>query len=413
MHGVVLSSATGDVLRPAVIWADTRSTSSLRDYDRLDPGLKQQLANPLVTGMAGPTLLWLRDHEPDVYSRARWALQPKDWLRLVLTGVAASEPSDASATLLYDLEGDTWFWDLVDQLGLRRDMLPPLLPSGAEAGRLSKHAAASLGLLAGLPVASGAGDTAAAAVGTGLLAPGTAQVTVGTAGQIVMIRDSPIVDSTRRTHLFRAATSVGWYAMGAVQNVGLALEWVRAVLGVEWETVYEEAFSVPAGAQGLTFLPHLTGERTPHMDAAARGSWSGLALHHSRAHLLRAALEGVAFSLREALDALEATGSTVPELRLAGGGSTHEAWRQMLADVLQRPLLAVPESAASARGAALLGGMAAGVYAGFDEIAALSPAPVPVARPDAQLEQSYRDAYERFRDLYGRLRGWRCQGLAS
>jgi xylulokinase len=373
---------------------------------KLDEDLKRRLGNPVVTGMAGPTLLWLRDNEPEVYARARWALQPKDWLRLALTGEVATEPSDASATLLYDLDGDTWLWDVVDRLGLRPDLLPPLVPSGAEAGSLSDTAAARLGLRLGLPVAAGAADTAAAAIGTGLLAPGMAQITVGTAGQIVAIRDSPVVDETHRTHLYRRATPTGWYAMGAVQNVGLALEWVRGALGVEWETLYREAFSVPVGAEGLTFLPHLTGERTPHMDAAARGSWSGIALHHTRAHLLRAALEGVAFSLREALDALEATGMSIPELRLAGGGSTHESWRQMLADVLQRPLLAVPESAASARGAALLGGIAAGVLGGFDEIAAISPLPVPVAQPNGRWKESYRGAYDRFRDLYVRLHQW-------
>lgn len=405
MHGVVLSGADATPVRPAILWADTRSAPQLELYRALDPDLSRGLANPLVTGMAGPSLLWLRDHEPDAYRSARWALQAKDWIRLVLTGEAGTEPSDASATLLYDLIADTWAEPAVEALGLRTDLLPPIIPSAQMAGTLTNAAAGHLGLRPGLVVAAGAADTAAAALGSGLLQPGAVQLTVGSAGQIVTMRDKPVLDPTRRTHLYRAAAPARWYTMAAVQNVGLALEWVRGVLNVTWDQVYSESFSIPPGAEGVTFLPYLTGERTPHMDPNTFGSWSGIRLHHTRAHLLRAALEGVAFALRDALEALEATGLRVPKLRLAGGGSLLQPWRQMLADILQRPLSAVQESDASARGAALLAGLATGVYASAMDTLSIAPSSALVATPGKQAPR-YADAYLRYRELYPNLRGW-------
>jgi xylulokinase len=402
MHGVVLTEASGRPGRPAILWPDTRSLPQLDEYRHLDEQQRHGLANPYVTGMAGPSLLWLREHEPHIYATARWALQPKDWFRLQLTGEVATDPSDASATLLFDLIQDDWAWDVVETLQLRADLLAPILPSGSVAGSLRPDVARVLGLPAGIPVATGAGDTAAAALGTGLLVPDLGQLTVGTAGQIVALLDQPDPDPTWRTHLYRAATPGRWYAMAAMQNVGLALEWVRRVLGVTWSQVYDEAFTVPAGAGGATFLPYLTGERTPVLDPEAHGAWVGLSLHHSRAHLLRAALEGVACALREGLEALEARGLALPELRLAGGGTVEPAWRTMLADVLQRPLHIVSNPAASARGAALLAGIAVGVYA--DEQATLPLAPALEQTIEPSVESThYEETYRRYQALYPHL----------
>src|SRR5215216_7569588 len=321
MHGVVLADKLGLPLRPAVLWADARSGTELAAYRRLDKDLGRRLANPPAVGMAGPSLLWLRDHAPDTYTSARWALQPKDWLRMRMTGEAATEPSDASATLLYDLLADDWAYAVAENLGLRTDLLPPLVPSACVGGTLEGGAASELELREGLPAAAGAADTAAAMLGTGLVRPGPVQLTVGTGGQVVTPKEGPEPDSNGRTHLYRAALPGLWYSMAAVQNVGLALEWVRKVIGVSWKDVYEEAFVVPQGSGGITFLPYLSGERTPRFDPGARGAWTGLGLDHTRGHLLRAALEGVAFALREALEALEDLGTIVPELRLAGGGT--------------------------------------------------------------------------------------------
>ena len=384
MHGVVLADERGRSSRPAVLWADTRSGEQLASYRGLDESTRRRLANPPAVGMAGPSLLWLRDHEPEVYASARWALQPKDWLRLRLTGEAAAEPSDASATLLYDLQSDGWAYPVIEALGLRADFFAPLVASDAVAGVLTREAAGSLGLWAGLPVAAGAADTAAAMLGGGLLRPGPVQLTVGTGAQIVTPRSSPEADPSGRTHLYRAAIPGLWYSMAAIQNAGLALEWARKTLGATWDDVYEEAFAAPPGAGGVVFLPYLSGERTPRFDPDARGAWTGLSLDHTRGHLLRAALEGVAFALREGLEALQDAGIAVPELRLAGGGTTGEPWRQLLADVLDRPLRLLPDEiapVASARGAAFLAGLASGAYRTSEDTLAFAPVPVRFVEP--------------------------------
>src|SRR5215210_2907338 len=402
MHGVVLVDKLGLPLRPAVLWADARSGEELAAYRALDEDLGRRLANPPAVGMAGPSLLWLRDREPETYTSARWALQPKDWLRMRMTGEAATEPSDASATLLYDLPADDWSYATVEKLGLRAELLAPLVPSACVAGTLRGEAAGELGLREGLPVAAGAADTAAAMLGSGLLRPGPVQLTIGTGGQIVTPKRGPDPDPHGRTHLYRAAVPGLWYSMAAVQNAGLALEWVRRVLGASWEDVYEEAFAVSPGSGGVAFLPYLSGERTPRFDPGARGAWTGLGLDHTRGHLLRAALEGVAFAMREDL------GIDAPGLRLAGGGaggSAGEPWRQLLADVLGRPLWLLPDeisSVASARGAALLAGLASGVYPAAEDTLSLMPEPERSISPGGA---DYEVAYEHYREPYPRLYG--------
>lgn len=404
MHGVVLCDEDGSPLRPAILWADTRSVDELRSYRELPEHLRLRLANPPYTGMAGPSLLWLRSNEPDIYRSARHALQPKDWLRLQLTGSVRAEPSDASATLLFDVTDDRWSHEVISALGLERDLVAPLVPSASVAGELHKRSALELGLAPGTPVAAGAADTAAAGLGTGVVDPGAVQLTVGTGAQIVAPKAEPTVDHTLRTHLYCAAAPERWYAMAAVQNAGLALEWVRKVMAISWEQYYAESFAAPPGSGGVVFIPHLTGERTPHLDPEARGAWAGVSLNHGRPNLLRAALEGVAFAIREALDALEATGLEVASLRLAGGGSLDPRWRQLLADVLGRPLFAVPDAAASGRGAALLGGIASGELS-YEDVKALAPPTQLAAAPvDSDL---YTEPYSVFSRSFRGLRDGR------
>ncbi len=401
MHGLVLCTADGEALRPAILWADTRSSPELAAYRSLSKEQRQTLANPLTTGMAGPSLLWLKRHETATYHAADWALQPKDWLRLRLCGEAASEPSDASATLLYDLFADNWAFEIIAALGLRKELLPRLIPSGAVAGYLSAEAAKELGLPAGLPVAAGAADTAAAMLGSGLLKPGVMQLTIGSGAQIVVAKNNALADPKLITHLYRAAAPRRYYAMAALQNAGVALEWQRKILGLTWPEVYQEAWAVPAGCEGLSFLPYLTGERTPHLNPQARGAWVGLGLVHQRGHLARAALEGVAFSIREALAALEQAGNQATELRLAGGGTLEPGWRQLLADVLERPLLISSIADASARGAALLAGIALGIYQDAFETLSLAPKTQAVIEPEPN--PALKEAWLRFRSLYPRL----------
>ena len=426
MHGLVLASADGEALRPALLWADSRATGSLRAYRLLGSRALARLANPLAPGMTGPMLVWIAENEPRTYAEARWALPPKDWLRARLTGEVHAEPSDASATLLYDVIGDRWDLEVVSGLGLEAGLLAPLLPSaGAPAGHLVAQAATDLGLPAGIPVAAGAGDTAAAALGSGI-GPGDIQLTVGTGAQVIRPITAPVSRADAGVNLYRSATPDGWYHMGATVSAGLSLNWVREVMNATWEELYASA---DRPGQGPIFVPHLSGERTPYSDPALRGSWSSLSLADDRTSLLRSALEGTAFAIRDALDALlkgqglkgqglegqgledqGLEGQRPPCLRLAGGGTLAAGWRQLLADVLGWPLYAVDVPAASGRGAALLGAHAAGLLS-FDDIQGpLAPPARLSAEPDPTAAAFHAERYARFRRIVSALRERSTEG---
>jgi xylulokinase len=395
MHGLVLTAADGAALRPAMLWADSRATGCLAAYRRLPPAARARLANPLAPGMAGPMLAWLAAHEPGTYRAARWALAPKDWLRSRLTGEVHAEPSDASATLLYDVPGDRWDLEVVSALGLSADLLAPLLPAaGSPAGRLTAAAGAELGLPAGLPVAAGAGDTAAAALGSGI-GPGDLQLTVGTGAQVIRPVTAPASRAEAGVHLYRSATPAGWYQMGATVSAGLSLNWVRETMNATWAELYASA-ERPARPHDPVFVPHLSGERTPYLDPGLRGAWPGLSLAGDRASLLRSALEGAAFAIRDALDALLG-GDRPGRLRLAGGGTLAAGWRQLLADVLGLPLYAVDVPAASGRGAALLGAQGAGLLSLADIEGPLAPPARLVAEPDPAAAAFHAERHARFR----------------
>jgi xylulokinase len=399
MHGVTLCDAAGAPLRPALLWLDGRSAETLSRYPQ---GSERTTGNAVSAGMTGPALLWLAEHEAATLRAARWALLAKDWLRLRLTGDAATDPSDATGTLLADQDGK-WDERLVAALGVRRDLLPPVVPSAAAGGRLAEPAARELGLPAGVPVAVGAGDTLAAALGSGLVQDGAAQLAVGTSAQVLVVR-AAWPGFSPELNVFRSASPEGlprWCLMAAMLNGGQAIDWARRALGLGWDEAFERAFAAGPERSQAAFLPYLTGERTPWMDPTVRGAWVGLGPDDDAGTLMRAALEGVAFGIRAGLDALREHGASVGRLRLSGGGTVHPAWRQLLADALEVPLDAVACPNASARGAALLGGLAAGRFAARD-LPALAPAAEPAAEPRASLA----DDYGRFRELYGRMRGW-------
>jgi xylulokinase len=395
MHGLVLADEAGRPLRHALLWPDARAAAEAAAFRRLPGPRRAALANPIVPGMTGPLLAWVARHEPQAYRRARWAMLPKDWLRQRLTGTAATDPSDASATLLWDLPADRWADDVAAAVGLEPGLLPPVVASGEPAGTLRADAAEALGLAAGVPVAAGAADTAAALLATGLADAAEVQLSVGTGGQIVRPVARPAPAPAPRTHLYRAAAPRRWYAMAAVQNAGLALDWVRRTLQAGWPELYAAARAGPPGALGVTFVPHLTGERTPVLRSDARGAWAGLGLAADRTTLLQAAVEGVAFALRHALEALP--GPRPDRLRLAGGGTLDPGFRALLADVLGAELRPVELRSASAVGAALLAA----------EAAALPPPAVPLGagEPVAPSARSaaYDEAFARYLRLVGRL----------
>jgi len=398
MHGVVLVNSDGKPLRPAILWPDARAQDELKTYQALPAPVRLRLANPLVPGMAGPILAWVARQESDTYQAAASALQPKDWLRLRLTGETATDPSDASATLLYDLLADEWAEDVIEILGLKRELFAAIRPSDATGGGLSKFAAEAMNLPAGIPVAIGAGDTAAAAVGTGLLEPGQIQVTMGTGAQVIQLYREPLADPNGRVHLYRSADRDTWYGMAAVQNGGLALDWVRRALGTHWEELYACAERAAPGTEGLVFLPFLVHERAHQPNSQAGGAFLGLRSSHRREDMLQAALEGVALGIRVALEALPGA-EMATSLRVAWGGSVNQLWRQMLANVLGRQLVAVDVPGASSRGAALLGGVASGKWATVRETAKVVPPTQTVAIPDPKKVELYDKVFAKYLKL--------------
>lgn len=406
MHGLVLLDDAGRPVRNALTWADGRAAGQLPAWRALPPDARARLANPLVPGMFGPLLGWVRDHDPSAFAAARWAVLPKDWLRSKLIGVPTAEtvtdPSDASATLLWDLPGDRWAVDVAGRLGLDVARLPSVVESADVVGRVHRGVATELGLPAPAVVVAGGGDTAAALLGTGL-PDGDTQLTVGTGAQLVRPVAGPIpVGADPVTHLYRAAEPERWYVMAAVQNAGLALDWARTVLGATWA---ELEAALTAGAAGAgpgagrlpVFVPYLTGERTPVLDDAVRARLDGLDLGHTRAELLGAVQLGVACVIRHALDALP--GTRPEHVRLAGGGTAAPAMRQLLADVLDLAVLPPVSTGASARGAAVLAARAVGTD--------LPPAPPAGAEPvlPGPVSGARQEEYARYRDAVTALLG--------
>lgn len=411
MHGVLVCDAGLTPLRPALLWSDARATAELDVYRGLPDEIAVRLGNPLSPGMAGPLLGWLARHEAELLASARWALQPKDWIRARLTGGAVAEPSDASATLLFDLTSGTWDLDVAGALGVRPYLLAPLLPSaGSVAGTLQSEAAGVLGLPAGIPVAAGAADTAAAALGSGLHRPGDVQLTIGSGTQIVTPVVAPTAESLRAagspvTHTYRGAGLTDWYAMAATLNGGLTLDWVRRTVGVEWAELYAAADTPPADGGDPIFLPYLNGERTPLLDASLTASWIGLTGRHDRTALLRSAVAGVADGIADALDALPRNGSgPVSDLRLAGGGSVDPGWRQLLADVLGARLHALDVPGASALGSAGTASLAAGLYNEQQLFDVLTPSTVLVASPRPEEADRHRERRAHARALLTAIR---------
>ncbi|HYY26752.1 MAG TPA: xylulokinase, partial [Chthoniobacterales bacterium] len=341
MHGFVPIGPDSAPVNPAIIWADQRSAQLIPEIESiLGPDLKSCGTAP-AAGFLISTLFWFQKHQPQLFDRAQTLLMPKDYVRLKITGEIGTDASDASATGLFDVRNRAWSNDLIERLNLPRSIFPKINESTDPVGVVTKQAAAELGIKAGIPVTVGSADQPAQAVGNGLINPPLGSVTVGTGGQVFIPLHEPILDSKLRLHTFCHAPRERWYLLGAMLSAGMALRWFRSILGNDrfsYAELDRIANEVEPGSGGLTFLPYIVGERSPIMDPRARGGFVGLTLGHRPAHLARALLEGVAFALRQIIETMEECGASLPKLVASGNGLGSPVWRQMLADILQRPL---------------------------------------------------------------------------
>jgi xylulokinase len=404
MHGAVFLDRHGEVIRPAILWNDQRTAAECEEIEAAVGAqrLRAITGNPALTGFQAPKVLWLRKHEPGHYERIARLLLPKDYIRLLLTGETVSDASDAAGTLLFDLKQRRWSSEILTALQLPVAWLPEVMESPAPSGRIRESIAARLGLSPGIPVAAGAGDNAAAAIGTGIIGEGLLSCSVGTSGVLFAHSDRPRVDPSGRLHAFCHAVPGAYHLMAVTLSAGGSLRWWRDLVAPNqsYDDLAAEAAAIEPGAEGLIFTPYLTGERTPHLDPKARGMFTGLTVRHGRPHLTRAVMEGVGFSLRDGLEIIRELGVLVGEIRLTGGGARSPLWRQMLADIFAVPLTFLPAAEGPAFGAALLAGVAAGVFGDVSDACRHLPSSGIVIEPDGGRSARYAQLYQAYRQLY-------------
>lgn len=408
MHGLVLLDAAGEVLRPALIWCDQRTEEECRAItERVGAKrLIELVANPALTGFTLPKIWWVRAHEPEIWSRVRSIMLPKDYVRFKLTGARATDVADASGTLLFDVVNRRWSAEMLQASDLHAEILPEVFESPEISGRISKEGAGASRLREGTSVVAGAGDQAAGAVGMGIVEPGNVSATIGTSGVVFAATSTPVVEPKGRIHTFCHAIPGRWHVMGVTQGAGLSLRWFRDQFanGASYDALMKEAAEAPAGADGLLWAPYLMGERTPHLDPNARAALVGLTAQHTRAHVIRAIVEGVAFSLRDTFTIFRELGVPVKSIRLGGGGARSPLWQQIQADIYGMPVDLVAAEEGAAYGAALLAGVGAGAWrsveAACETAVHVAKRVEPIARNVALLNRRY----EEYRKLYPVLR---------
>ena len=419
MHGSVFLDRDDRVIRPALLWCDQRTAGECEEIlSRVGfARAVEWTANPVLTGFTAPKILWLRGHEPENYEKIRKILLPKDYIRFRITGEYATDVSDASGTSLFDVKNRKWSEDMLRALDIPMAWMPDCYESPDVAGFVTKEASGLLGIPEGTPVVAGAGDQAAGGVGNGIVERGVLSAVVGTSGVIFAHTDRPNIDSQGRLHSFCHAVPGKWHVMGVTLAAGGSLRWYRdafaakekEIAGLLQQDAYEiidrMALAVPAGSDGLFFLPYLSGERTPHPDPNARGVFFGLSLRHNRAHLARAIMEGVAFSLRDCLELIREIDVEVGEVRISGGGGKSPLWKQIMADILGMPIVSTNTGEGPSFGAALLAGVGGKVYEDVEEACRTTVRAVntvPVHEPSRKLYDEY---YQVYRELYPTLKG--------
>jgi xylulokinase len=410
MHSSVFLDSAGAVIRPALLWCDGRTTAECVEITERAAGeqqLREWTCNPALEGFTLPKVLWLRNHEPAAFARLSTVLLAKDFIRYRLTETLASEPSDASGTLMFDTAHVRWSADIMRAVDLPLSLLPEVGGSSDVLGRVTPAAAALTGLVAGTPVVGGGADNACGAAGVGAIQPGEAVASWGTSGTVLAPAREPRVDPALRAHTFCHVAPGIWYLMGVVLSAGGAFAWYRDQFARELaqanhanNQLNEEAAAIAPGAEGLTFLPYLQGERTPHRDAAARGAFLGLSLAHTRAHLTRAVLEGVCFALRDSVSILQQLGVSPHHLLLTGGGARSPFLRKLQRDVFGLPVTTVNREEGPAYGAALLAAVGSGFFPDLATAVHSTLSQAPLEFPITETHSAYAEPYERFRAWY-------------
>ncbi len=403
MHGSVFLDERGEVIRPALLWNDQRTAKQCEEmteivgYDRLIA----IAGNPALTGFQAPKILWLRENEPENYSKVRHVLLPKDYVRYKLTGEFATDASDAAGTLLLDVKARDWSTEILEALEIPLEWLPKVFEGPEVTGYISQDLTESLGLGSKIPVAAGGGDNAAAAVGTGIIKEGLMSSSIGTSGVLFVHSEEFRPDPSGRIHAFCHAVPGKYHLMGVTLSAGGSLRWWRDLLGgLNYDQLSELASTAPPGSEGLLFLPYLTGERTPHLDPHARGSFFGLTARHDKSHMTRAVMEGVVFSMLDSLQIIRELDVEVNEVRAIGGGARSPLWRQIQADIYRLPIKRTVAEEGPAYGAALLAGVASGIYKDVEDACSLIALRDEITYPDQSRSTLYARYYEVYKSLY-------------
>ncbi len=405
MHGIVVLDAGGKVLRPAIIWSDQRSSGQVQRYEEYfgKKRLGELCANPVATGFAGPSFLWLKENEPDIYNKTQVVIQPKDYVRYKMTGLIATEITDACGTLLFNTAKGKWSKEVCNDLGLDINKLPEVFKPWEKAGTLTDCAAEQLGLRPGITVAYGGADQPMQAIGNGIIQSGTVSVTIGTGGQVFTPIHEPKYDPELRMHTFSHAIENTWNVLGATLSAGLSLKWFRhEIIGeIDYKELDISASNIRAGSEGLIFLPYLVGERTPYMDSKARGAFIGLTLRHTRAHMIRAVMEGVTMALWQSLSIFKELSLPVDLIIASGGGASSSLWRQIMADILECPISITAATEQACVGAAIMGSVAHGAFDSVQSaVEKIVPPPTILEHPNAEQVKRYRKVKEIFVQAY-------------
>jgi len=418
MHGLVLLDSAGNVLRPAILWNDQRTQAQCDEiHQRIGKGRFIQITgNVALPGFTASKILWVKENEPDIYTKAAHVLLPKDYVRYQLTGEYAMDKADGAGTVLMDLKARDWSDEILSALEIPRSWMPPLYEGPEITGRLSQAAALATGLRAGTPVVAGGGDQAAQAVGVGAVSEGIVALTLGTSGVVFASANSPLIEPNGRLHAFCHSVPDKWHLMGVMLSAAGSLRWYRDTFAakMDYDELLAPAGEIPVGSEGLLFLPYLTGERTPYPDPLARGAFVGLSIRHDMAHTTRAVLEGVAFGLKDSFELIKSSGlGEIRQVRISGGGAKSPLWRQILADVFDCELLTVNTTEGAAYGAALLAAVGAGRFFNVEEACEQTIKADGHVIPFPERVNDYNRVYPLYRELYpalkssfGRIRDW-------